>query len=84
MAATVTVTPVARAELESAPLVIRSRINAVFERLSNWPAVSGVKPLCADLRSSYRIRTGDYRILFTVDQERQAITVRKIGNRRTV
>jgi mRNA interferase RelE/StbE len=84
MAAMVTITPAAKIELESVPLVIRNRINAVFERLGEWPEVSGVKPLRGDLRGSYRIRTGDYRIVFTVSPDSQRVTVWKIGNRGTV
>ena len=60
MPARVTITPAAKVELESVPLVIRNRITDVFERLGKWPAVSGAKPLRGDLRGSYRIRTGDY------------------------
>lgn len=84
MAATVTITPGAKIELESVPLVIRNRINAVFERLGKWPVVSGAKPLRGELRGSYRIRTGDYRIVFTVSPDGQRVTVWKIGNRGTV
>lgn len=84
MPATVTVTPAARAELESIPLVIRNRINRIFQRLENWPAVSGAKALRGDLHGSYRIRTGDYRIVFRVSANGQIVTVWKIGNRGTV
>ena len=84
MAATVTITPAAMREREALPLVIRNRMNGVFERLANWPAVSGVKPLRGELQGSYRIRTGDYRIVFTVSPDGRKVTVWKIGNRGTV
>jgi mRNA interferase RelE/StbE len=84
MAATVTITPAAKLELESVPLVIRNRINDVFETLERWPAVSGVKALRGDLYGSYRIRTGDYRIVFTVSADGETVTIWKIGNRGTV
>ena len=84
MAATVTITPAARAELEWAPLVIRNRINVVFGRLEKWPAVSGAKPLRGELHGSHRIRTGAYRIVFRVSPDGQNVIVWKIGNRGTV
>ncbi|HEY8749195.1 MAG TPA: type II toxin-antitoxin system RelE/ParE family toxin [Tepidisphaeraceae bacterium] len=84
MPATVTITPAATIEFESVPLVIRNRIIGVFERLAKWPAVSGAKPLRGDLQGSYRIRTGDYRIVFTVSPDGRIVTVWKIGNRGTV
>ena len=77
-------TPAARVELDSVPLVIRNRINAVFQRLEKWPQVSGAKALRGNLRGNYRIRTGDYRIVFTVSADAQQVTVWKIGNRGTV
>ncbi len=55
MAATVTITPAARAELESVPLVIRNRIVDVFERLSKWPAVSGADKKAVVLRNGVEI-----------------------------
>lgn len=84
MAATVTITPSAKREFLAVPLVIRNRIIEVFERLGNWPAISGAKPLRGDLHGSYRIRTGDYRIVFTVAADGRKVTVWKIGNRGTV
>ena len=82
--ATVTITPTARAELEAVPLVIRARITRVFERLVDWPAVSGAKPLRGELHGSFRIRTGDYRVVFSVSPDDEAVTVWKIGYRGNV
>ena len=84
MAATVAITPSARLELDAVPLVIRNRIIGVFERLTKWPSVSGAKPLRGALRGSYRVRTGDYRVVFTVTADGETVTVWKIGNRGTV
>jgi mRNA interferase RelE/StbE len=78
------ITPAARVELESTPIVIRNRINEVFERLAKWPVVSSAKPLRGELQGSYRIRTGDYRVVFTVSSDGQKVIVWKIGNRGTV
>lgn len=32
----------------------------------------------------YRARSGDYRILFSIDDERKVVTIESIGNRRDV
>lgn len=84
MAATVTITPAARIELDSVPLIIRNRIIRIMDRLGEWPAVSGAKPLRGNLHGSYRIRTGDYRIVFSVSPDKREVTVWKIGNRGSV
>jgi mRNA-degrading endonuclease RelE of RelBE toxin-antitoxin system len=44
--------------------------------------VSGVKPLTGKLKGHFRIRTGDYRVIFRLDQGR--IVIWRIANRRDV
>jgi mRNA interferase RelE/StbE len=70
----------ARLEFESLPLRMQPRVQEVFQRLARWPNVSGLKPL----KGAYRIRTGDWRVLFTVDEVARRITVFRIANRRDV
>lgn len=65
--------------LEDLPPTIHSRVLSLLERLANWPAVSGAKPLTGPLAGRYRLRTGDYRVQFRV--ERQTVVVEKIGHR---
>jgi mRNA-degrading endonuclease RelE of RelBE toxin-antitoxin system len=36
----------------------------IFERLALWPAVSGAKALSGNWAGHYRIRTGDWRVIF--------------------
>jgi len=77
--ANVTLTREAAEGLEDLPLVIHSRVLSLLERLTNWPAVSGAKPLTGPLAGRYRLRTGDYRLQFRVAG--QAVIVEKIGHR---
>lgn len=78
--ATVNITADATDELAQVPLPIQNRIvNDLFPRLARWPAVSGAKPLRGRLAGSYRIRTGDYRVVFTISHD--TVTVWKIGYR---
>lgn len=74
----------ARADFESLPLRMQPRVQEVFNRLVLWPNVSGVKPLRGTLKGTYRIRTGDWRVLFTVDEKAKRITISRIDNRRDV
>lgn len=66
-------------DFEELPLTVKSRVLSVFERLHAWPEVSGAKPLRGRLRGWYRIRTGDWRILFFVRGE--TVLVDRIGHR---
>lgn len=77
--ATVTLTEEAVEQLEELPVVIHRRVLKLIERLENWPAVSGAKPLRGDLAGLYRLRTGDYRLQFRVIED--VIEVEKIGHR---
>ena len=54
----------AQADLDALPVVVRVRVLAIFERLMTWPRVSGAKPLSGVWVGHYRIRTGDWRIIF--------------------
>jgi mRNA-degrading endonuclease RelE of RelBE toxin-antitoxin system len=63
-------------------VTIQERVLGVVERLRDWPSVSGVKALRGEWAGHYRIRTGDWRILFYVLTP-QIIVVR-IKHRRDV
>jgi mRNA interferase RelE/StbE len=69
-------------QLEKLPSPIVGRVDAVVRRLRGWPNVSGVKRLAGELKGSFRVRTGDYRIIFRVDGTR--IVIWRIANRRDV
>jgi len=40
------------------------RINDALSRLEKWPQVSGAKPLRGTLKGCFRLRCGDWRIVF--------------------
>ncbi|HEV7299688.1 MAG TPA: type II toxin-antitoxin system RelE/ParE family toxin [Tepidisphaeraceae bacterium] len=77
--ATVLLNNEAREELDALPIKIHGRVLEVIERLAKWPAVSGAKPLRHGLAGQYRVRTGDYRVQFTVKGD--VVTIVKIGKR---
>ena len=81
MAATVLITAPAQDEFTALPRTIQPRVATVFERLADWPEVSGAKPLRGALKGSFRIRTGDYRVIFRVSADGGTVTVWKIGYR---
>lgn len=66
-------------QLTSLPLVIQRRIEQVVVRLAKWPDVSGAKPLRGGLKGNFRIRTGDYRVVFRVVADE--VRIWKIGYR---
>jgi len=86
----VEITPDAARQIDALPAAILPRVLELIERLRHWPDVSGYKRLVGELRGAYRLRTGDYRLLFTVEntgtraEPEFRITVFRIDNRRDV
>lgn len=74
----------AREQIASLPLAIQARTQAIVDRLWHWPIVSGVKPLRGPLKGLYRIRTGDYRVIFRVNAASRRIVVLRVADRRDV
>ena len=64
------------------PSRMQTRIESVVDRLENWPEVSGVKALTGNLKGRYRIRSGDYRVLFKIEPD--LITITNIDHRKDV
>jgi mRNA interferase RelE/StbE len=58
------------------------RILRRIEGLANDPRPVGVEKLTGD--EKYRIRQGDYRILYAIDDDVITVTIVKVGHRRHV
>ena len=75
--------PAARRDLRKIPKMDAGRIIAAIESLAKNPRPPGVKKLVG-VEELYRIRVGDYRIVYQVQDERLLVLVVKIGHRREV
>ena len=69
-------------ELEGLPPKIRRRVAAKVAGLAVTPRPQGVEKLSG--QEKYRIRQGDYRVLYSIDDTAETVTVVKIGHRRDV
>jgi mRNA-degrading endonuclease RelE of RelBE toxin-antitoxin system len=54
----------AQEDFDALPSTMKGRVLAVFGRLQRWPGVSGAKPLRGRWSGHYRVRTGDWRVIF--------------------
>jgi mRNA interferase RelE/StbE len=61
---------------------IKSRIAAAIDGLSNEPRPSGIAKLAGS--NDFRIRVGDHRIVYAVDDLRGIVIVARIAHRRDV
>lgn len=69
----------AQEQFDTLPLVIQRRVRAIIARLGEWPAVSGSKPLRGAWAGHHRKRTGDYRLIFRVEED--TVLIEKIAHR---
>ena len=77
--ATLTLTTEALRQFAALPRNMKPRVRRLTKRLTDWPNVSGAKPLRGRLAGRWRMRTGDYRLQFHVEGEN--VIVEKIGHR---
>jgi mRNA interferase RelE/StbE len=55
-----------------------------IEELETFPNISQIKRLKNHPVAEYRLRIGNYRVLFDVSWEKQEIHILKIGHRRNI
>lgn len=71
-------------ELEDLPLKQTRKISAAIDSLAEDPRPAGCKKLKGEQEYIWRIRVGDYRVLYKIDDEIKVIEVGKIGDRKNV
>ncbi|MGA9046534.1 type II toxin-antitoxin system RelE family toxin [Sulfuricurvum sp.] len=69
-------------EIENLPSVILKRVVTHIQELANDPRPLGCKKLSGD--EKYRLRVGDYRILYEIEDEIVMVYVVKVAHRKEV
>lgn len=83
MAHTVELTARAARDLKAIPRVDQVRIAKRIDGLAENPRPYGVRKLEGE-EGLYRIRVGDFRIIYMIEDQRLVVVVIRIGNRRDV
>ncbi|MEV8359976.1 type II toxin-antitoxin system RelE/ParE family toxin [Microbacterium sp. NPDC076895] len=76
------VLPAAVREIRKLPPEAKRRVQAVIELLSENPRPPAATKLTA--RPEWRVRTGDYRVLYRIEDDILTIVVVRAGHRRDV
>jgi len=71
----------ARKELEVLPNILISRIFSKIEALSIEPRPNGCRKL-QGYTNLWRIRIGDYRVIFSIDDESESVDIIAVRHRR--
>jgi mRNA interferase RelE/StbE len=79
----VEVKPSARKELEGLPDTVLARAVRKMESLSDSPRPPGCKKM-KGYRDHWRIRVGDWRIVYIIDDGAKLVSVTRVAHRREV
>ena len=71
----------AETELRKLPPEILRRIDSKLDTLANNPRPRGVKKLSGRKKEGWRIRAGDYRILYRIDDDKELVLIYRIRHR---
>jgi mRNA interferase RelE/StbE len=74
--------PSAEKELGALPVAIRTRIGRAIGELALDPRPRGARQL--RVTGEHRIRVGDYRVLYVIDDDAAHVRIVKVGHRRDV
>ncbi|HEY7445041.1 MAG TPA: type II toxin-antitoxin system RelE/ParE family toxin [Vicinamibacterales bacterium] len=72
--------PSAAKELEAVPLKDRKRVVTKIQQLASDPRPDGTEKLSG--QDKYRLRQGNYRVLYAIDDAHSEVVIVKIGHRR--
>jgi mRNA interferase RelE/StbE len=72
----------AQSALDKIPDHIAAPILTAIKNLENTPRPAGCKKLTG--RNAYRIRVGNYRIIYTIEDGKLTVTVIAVGHRKNI
>ncbi len=73
-----------RKDVKNISSVHLTRIQNGIEELKYFPYVSDIKKLSNHPLADFRLRIGDYRVLFDIDFAKNEIYILKIGHRKDI
>lgn len=74
----------AEKEIRRLSSAMRERITSAILALCDEPRPPGVRKLKGRGEEGWRIRVGDYRLLYRIDDELHQVTIYRVGHRREV
>ena len=76
--------PTAARDLGQLPRPISRRVSRAIDPLADDPRPRGCEKLAAGAGDEYRIRVGDYRILYKVDDDKHVVLIVRVRHRSEV
>lgn len=76
--------PRIESQLRKIPKFIREQILDRIEKLSDDPRPNGVEPLQGSDKGLFRVRQGDYRIVYSIQDQKLLVLIVRIAHRKEV
>ncbi len=77
-------TKIAKKQLEKIPKKDQQKISTKIQALSPNPRPKGIKALQENLTQFYRMRSGNYRVMYSVEDKKLIVLVVKIAHRKKI
>ncbi len=74
----------AEKELEKLPFKAIKRVSSAIDSLAQNPRPVGSRKLEGQKESLWRIRAGDYRVIYLIEDSVNIIEIRRVGNRKDI
>jgi len=71
-------------EMDRLPTKTSRQISKAIDQLAENPRPHGCKKLKGEHEYMWRIRVGDYRVLYIIEDQIKIVEVRKIGHRKDI
>jgi len=71
-------------EIANLPGGVRERIIRAIRKLAENPRPQGARKLMGAMRGAWRIRVGDYRVIYDADDAQQLVVILAVLHRRDV
>lgn len=69
-------------EFATLPRQVRERVIRAVRGLSQDPRPRGVRKLAGEMRGAWRIRVGNYRVIYDIDDDQQIVIILAVSHRR--
>jgi mRNA interferase RelE/StbE len=71
-------------EIAALPIKIKTQVSKTIDGLKENPRPTGCKKLKGEKDYLWRLRVGDYRIIYTIEDIIKVIEIRKVGHRKDI
>ncbi|MBU0607907.1 MAG: type II toxin-antitoxin system RelE/ParE family toxin [Armatimonadetes bacterium] len=73
--------PPAQRDLQQLGSQVQKRVGKRIDGLARYPRAFGTEELSGDLAGFRKLRVGDYRVIYAVDDDQLAVAVWAVGHR---